>query len=115
MKNLQVFLVAVALGISSFAGAMNEPEHLPDEKATRAAFNKEIQGLLKDIKVDITDDILANLVVSFNDNHELVVLFVDIKNHKVGRAIKERLHHKKIENVLNDLDEKYKLPVRIKV
>ncbi len=114
MKKLQVFLVAIALGLSSYAGAMNETETLPDEKAVRMAFNEEIQGLLKNIRIEIDEDVTANLVVTFNEKNELVVLFVDIKDHNVGRAIKDCLHQKKIQNVLNDLDMKYQLPVRIR-
>ncbi|TDN82768.1 hypothetical protein DET49_12332 [Salegentibacter sp. 24] len=109
MKNLKLALFALAINLVGLLHAA--PGNSPD---TRAAFNEEIQHLLKNMAISIEEDVVANLVVSFNQENEIQVLYVGTENTKAGKLIKKHLNHKKISTVLDPSIKKYKLPIRLK-
>ena len=77
MKTLKLVLFALAFSAGSLVHATpgNSPE-------TSDSFNKEIQNLLKNIELDIEEEVVANLVVSFNEKNEMQVLYVGILGSK---------------------------------
>ncbi|PKD20203.1 hypothetical protein APR41_14570 [Salegentibacter salinarum] len=104
---LVVFALAISAGSLLHAAPGNSPE-------TSASFKKEIHDLLKNIELDIEEEVVANLVVSFNENNEMQVLYVGTTHTPAGKLIKQHLNHKKIKTVLDPSIKKYKLPIRLK-
>jgi hypothetical protein len=109
MKTLKLVLFAIAISAGSLLHAA--PENSPE---TKDAFNEEIQHLLKKIDIKIEEDVVAYVLLSFNEENEMQVLYVGTKNTEAGKLIKKRLNNKKIKTVLDPSIEKYKLPIRIK-
>ncbi|SFF72207.1 hypothetical protein SAMN04488033_106101 [Salegentibacter agarivorans] len=109
MKTLKLVLFALAFSAGSLVHATpgNSPE-------TSDSFKKEIQNLLKNIELDIEEEVVANLVVSFNEKNEMQVLYVGTEHIPAGKLIKKHLNHKKIKTVLDPSIKKYKLPIRLK-
>ncbi|PRX49625.1 hypothetical protein [Salegentibacter salegens] len=109
MKTLKLVLCALALSAGSLLHAApgNSPE-ISD------SFKKEIQDLLKNIEIEIEEEVVANLVVSFNEDNEMQVLYVGTEHTLAGKLIKKHLNNKKIKTVLDSSVKKYKLPIRLK-
>ena len=109
MKTLKLVLFALTISAGSLLHAA--PENSP---ATEDAFKKEIQQLLKNMEIKVEEDVVANLVISFNEANEMQVLYVGIEHTKAGKLIKKHLNQKKIKTILDPSIKKYKLPIRLK-
>ncbi|MBZ9730321.1 hypothetical protein LB467_11550 [Salegentibacter sp. JZCK2] len=109
MKTLKLVLFALAISAGSLLHAA--PENSPE---TTNAFNKEIQQLLKNMDIEIEEDVVANILIRFNEENEMQVLYVGTVNAKAGKLIKKHLNHKRIKTILDPSIEKYKLPIRLK-
>lgn len=109
MKTLKLVLFALVITAGSLLHAA--PENSPE---TTDAFKTEIQELLKNMEIKIEEDVVANLVISFNENNEIKVLYVGTEHTEAGKMIKKHLNNKKIKTVLDPSIKKYKLPVRLK-
>lgn len=109
MKTLKSVLIALAISTGSllYAAPGNSAE-------TAEAFQKEIQQLLKNMEIQVSEDVVANLVISFNEENEIQVLYVGTRHTEAGKLIKKCLNQKKIKTILDPSIEKYKLPIRIK-
>jgi len=109
MKTLKLVLFALALNAGTLL-------HAAPKKSTETsvAFNKEIQQLLKNIDIEVKEDVTAYLIVRFNCKNEMEVLYVGSKNVEAGEKIKKCLNNKQIKTVLDSSEESYKLPIRLK-
>ncbi len=109
MKTLKFVLCALAISAGTLL-------HAAPEKSTETsvAFNKEIQQLLKNIDLKVSEDVEAYLIVRFNCKNEMEVLYVGSKNAEAREKIKKCLNNKEIKTVLDPSVENYKLPIRFK-
>lgn len=105
MKKLQLFLLALLVSAGSILNAKNSPEE---------SFTAEVYELLENLPIEIEEELRVNLVITFNDQNEIVVLSVDNDDPYLKSIIKERLNYKKVNSVLDTSIHEYKLPVRIK-
>lgn len=105
MKKLQLFFLAVLITSGSFLNAKTTPVE---------PFTAEVYELLEDLPIEIEEEMVVNLVITFNDQNEIVVLSVDSEDPYLESIIKKRLNYKKMHSLLDPSIHEYKLPVRIK-
>lgn len=105
MKKLQLFLWVFLISAGSILNAMTPPED---------PFSVEVYRLLENLPIEIEEDMMVNLVITFNDQNEIVVLSVDSDDPYLKSIIKKRLNYKKVHSVLDPSIYEFKLPVRIK-
>lgn len=105
MKKLQLFLLALLVSAGSILNAKNPPEE---------SFTTEVYELLENLPIEIEEELMVNLVITFNDQNEIVVLSVDGNDPYLKSIIKKRLNYKKVNSVLDASIHEYRLPVRIK-
>ncbi len=109
MKNLQLFLLVLAI---SFGSAVKAAE-LPVDPAS--AFKYEVEKLLEDLPIELEEEEkVVNLTITFNKNNEIVVLSVECDDPYVKSVIKKRLNYKKVNTKLDKSIREYKLPIRLK-
>lgn len=106
MKKLQLFLLAMAISAGSVLNATTPPVEEP--------FTAEVYELLEDLPIEIEEDLMVNLVITFNDQNKIIVLSVDCEDPYVKSIFQKRLNYKKVNSVLDPSIQEYKLPVRIK-
>ncbi|NQY06015.1 MAG: hypothetical protein HRT68_07460, partial [Flavobacteriaceae bacterium] len=74
MKKISLLLLAFTVTVSSFAFTNFEPKFPTNETKT---ITQEIGKLLQKPSFKIDEDIKANVVITLNQNNEMVVLSVD--------------------------------------
>ncbi|WP_157893325.1 hypothetical protein [Salegentibacter sediminis] len=109
MKNLQLFLLVLAIGF----GTAVKAAYLPIDPTS--AFKYEVEKLLEDLPIELEEaEKTVNLSITFNDDNEIVVLSVECDDPYVESVIKKRLNYKKVETQLDKSIRVYKLPIRLK-
>lgn len=107
MKDLRVFILALAVGLFSLTPVQAFSSN-PD------LFKEEINKLLQGMEIEIEEDIVAHVFITFNKKNEIVVLSVETESDFIGELIKSRLNYKKLNSVLDTSVKEYKLPIRLK-
>ncbi|HSP11718.1 MAG TPA: hypothetical protein VLO29_04255 [Salegentibacter sp.] len=108
MKNLQLFLLVLAIG---FGSALKAAE-LPVDPTS--AFKYEVEKLLEDLPIELEEEEkVVNLTITFNKDNEIVVLSVECDDPYVTSVIKKRLNYKKVNTQLDKSIREYKLPIRL--
>ena len=108
MKNLQLFLLVLAIGFGSAMKAASLPVD------PTSAFKYEVEKLLEDLPIELEEgEKIVNLLITFNKDNEIVVLSVECDDPYVRSVIKKRLNYKKVETKLDNSVREYKLPIRL--
>ncbi|MDT0686148.1 hypothetical protein [Autumnicola psychrophila] len=79
-----------------------------------SAVKNEIEKLLKDHDLKLEEDVVTNVLLTLNDDKELVVLLIECENKDVRAYIKSRLNYRKIKSSMESKFENFVMPVRIK-
>ena len=107
MKNFRVVILAFVMGVVALTPTRAFSSN-PD------SFKEEINKLLQGMEIEIEEDIVADVFITFNKNNEIVVLSVETESDFIGELIKSRLNYKKLNSVLDTSVKEYKLPIRLK-
>ncbi|MDR9457286.1 MAG: hypothetical protein RI572_07725 [Salegentibacter sp.] len=108
MKNLQLFLLVLAIG---FGTAVKAAE-LPIDPSS--SFKYEVEKLLEDLPIELEEEEkIVNLTITFNQDNEIVVLSVECNDPYIKSVIKKRLNYKKVNTQLDKSIREYKLPIRL--
>ncbi|NNC69284.1 MAG: hypothetical protein HKN90_00515 [Flavobacteriaceae bacterium] len=108
MKRLKLITAIVALMISSLSFANVNEE--PTDKELR----KKIIQILGNSTDKVADGtITAQILFTFNDKSEIVVLSVDTDNQRVEWLVKSKLNYKKIKLDALNVGKLYKMPLKI--
>lgn len=109
MKTLKILALVLAITFSSaMSASTNSIEKTEPETVTST-----ISKLLKKPNVNFSKDMSAMVVLTVNQDNEIVVLSVDTENKVFEGFIKNRLNYKKIsKEAIGDL-KKFKIPVTI--
>lgn len=105
MKTLQLFLLVMLFVSAGTVSASTTP---------KKSFTQEVYSLLENLPLELEDETLVTVVITFNKNNEIVVLSDDARDYRVSNIIKKRLNYKKVNSVLDDSITEYKLPIRFK-
>lgn len=111
MNTLKIKTVVVAflLGFSNLVAASNE---LPlDKKEVMTTITKDVQKLLKNSELNLTNTEKATVKIMINSRNEIVVLSVDTNSALVDTFVKSRLNYKKIST--KTASEVFILPIKI--
>ncbi|KZS40274.1 hypothetical protein AWE51_04785 [Aquimarina aggregata] len=107
MKKLNVLFLAIIIAVSSVAHANTNPS------TTENVLTQEIKGLLKKPNFKITNELIADVILTINDENEIVVLSVDSESEVLENYIKGRLNYKKVHTSFSSDKVTFKLPVRL--
>ena len=113
MKTIKSLVLVAIMAVTTLVTASN-PTANEKSKIENQKIAKEIQDLLKDPRIEISEEIATHAMVALTDNGELVVLSVDSDNREVQTYIKNRLNYKKIGCNYKGTDDLFKVPVRIR-
>lgn len=102
-----VFLSAVFLVTTSLSAT--EPE--PASEASKQLFSQISQ--LLDKKITVEEDLTATVMITINEDSEIVVISVDTGDEKLEQALKARLNYEKVDLAPHHAGKLYKVPVRI--
>jgi len=108
MRTIKTLLLAVTLTVSSLFSA-----NATDSNTEPAFINDEVGKLLKNPKFELEKEVQAYVRLAFNEDNEMVVLFVESDNKMINYYIKSRLNYKKLSETVIDKNKVYILPVRI--
>jgi len=108
MRTFKTLLLGSALVFSSVF-YVNATE-LPTEPTSIAI---EVGKLLKNPQFSIDQEQQVSVRITFNQDNEMVVLFVDSNNEMIKSYIKNRLNYKKLSEDILVQDKTYIVPVRI--
>jgi len=112
MRTFKTLVLAAVIAISCTLSAY-ATETTEVEKAEGTEITKEIGKLLSNTHFEIDQDIKALVRIVFNQDNQMVVLYVDSNNEMVKSYIKSRLNYKTLDNNITDKDIAYLVPVRI--
>ena len=108
MKTIKMFLLAVAITVSSVVSATTE-----SIEKDPTSLHEKITKLLEYPSLNFEHDINANVTFMFNKNSEIVVLAVDCDCKQTSNYIKNRLNYKKLDVSVEDLNKTFVVPVKI--
>ena len=110
MKTLKICLAIALFSISSLTFANTDnPLNIKKDLHT------ELAKLIGDnVPFQITEDILAEIDFTVNQNNEIVVIAVSSKNKNFDKYIKYKLNYKKVNVKGVKKGTFYQLPVKIK-
>jgi len=108
MRTIKTLLLAVTLTVSSLFSA-----NATDSSTEPAFINAEIGKLLKSPQFELETEVKAYVRLAFNENNEMVVLFVESDDKMINNYIKSRLNYKKLSETVIDKNKVYMVPVRI--
>lgn len=109
MKTLKMLALIVAITFSSAISASTNSIDNADPKS----MTETISELLKNPRIQFDTDVNAMVIVTVNQNNELVVLSVDTQNEVLGSFIKKRLNYKEVPKALVGPQRTFKIPVKI--
>ena len=108
MRTIKTLLLAVTLAVSSVFSA-----NATDSSTEPAFITTEVGKLLKSPQFEIEKEVQVYVRLAFNENNEMVVLFVESDNKMINNYIKSRLNYKKLSQTVINRDKDYIVPVRI--
>lgn len=103
-----VFLSAVFLATTSLSAANPEPASEASKKIT-----SHIEKLLKDNSFDVEEDLTAMVMITINENSEIVVISVETGDEDLEQVLKSRLNYEKVELGSQYSGKLYRVPVRV--
>jgi hypothetical protein len=110
MKTIKMFLMALAITVSSVVSATTE-----SIEKDPTSLKEKITKLLKNPSFIVEEDVQANVTLMFNKNCELVVLAVDSESELAESFIKNRLNYKKLDVDVQSLNKTFVVPVKIEM
>ena len=115
MKNLSVWLFAMAFTIVSSVSAYNSTSVVELPSTIAQLVTKEIGKTLANHPIELgnRDEIIANVTFTVNKENEIVVLSVDSNCKDTCQYIKQRLNYHKLPVTGLERDRKYKGTVKL--
>jgi hypothetical protein len=112
-KALNVLILAVALTFSGMLSASTEPAKKIAEHSDSSVC-KKVSNLLKNPSFEVENDLSATVLITVNQENELVVLSVDSDHETFESYIKSRLNYEKLDASFIGKGRTFKVPVRLK-
>lgn len=103
-----VFLSAVFLVTTSLSATEPEPVSETSQK-----LSSQIAELLKDHTLETDRDLTATVMITINENSEIVVISVETSDDVLEGVLKAQLNYEKVDLAPQNAGKLYKVPVRI--
>ncbi|MCE2612706.1 hypothetical protein LVD13_06960 [Flavobacteriaceae bacterium D16] len=103
-----VFLSAVFLVSTSLSAT--EPE--PVSEVSKELSSK-ITKLLENQTISVKEDLTAMVMITINEENEIVVISVETGDANLEQVIKSRLNYEKVDLAPQHAGKLYKVPVRV--
>ncbi|NAS11255.1 hypothetical protein [Poritiphilus flavus] len=110
MRKLSVVMVAAML-LTAGSIFASDPEKPKSEKG----LSYQVWKLLKDNRIEVAEDedLQAEILITINEDNEIVVIKVDSEDQKLDRFVKARLNYKKVDFTPLEKGKRYIIPLRI--
>ena len=103
-----VFLSAVFLVTTSLSATETEP--VSDVSKN---LSSQITQLLEDHTIEVNKDLTATVMITINEDSEIVVISVDTEDETLEKVLKAKLNYEKVELAPQYSGKLFKVPVRI--
>ena len=103
-----VFLSAVFLVTTSLSATETEP--VSDVSKN---LSSQITQLLEDHTLEVNKDLTAMVMITINEDSEIVVISVDTEDETLEKVLKAKLNYEKVELAPQYSGKLFKVPVRI--
>jgi len=103
-----VFLSAVFLVTTSLSATEPEPVSEVSKK-----LSSQITKLLEDNRISVKEDLTAMVMITINEDNEIVVISVETADENLEQVIKTRLNYEKVDLAPQYAGKLYKVPVRV--
>jgi hypothetical protein len=103
-----VFLSAVFLATSSLSAASPEPVSEASKK-----ISTHIAKLLKNNSLTAKEDLTAMVMITINEDSEIVVISVETGDKNLEQVLKSRLNYEKVDLDPQFSGKLYRVPVRV--
>ncbi|MDX1315099.1 MAG: hypothetical protein R3356_06325 [Eudoraea sp.] len=103
-----VFLSAVFLATTSLSAANPEPVSEASKK-----ISTHIAKLLKKNNFDVEEDLTAMVMITINEDSEIVVISVETGDEDLEQVLKSRLNYEKVDLDPQYSGKLYRVPVRV--
>ena len=108
MNKFKLLAIVLMMGVTSlFASSNIDPDVSKDD------IRKQIIELVDNTTTVFENEIIVNVIFTFNTEGEIIVLDVDSINEDVLSFIRKNLNHKKLQNP-GRVNREYTLPISIK-
>jgi len=108
MKNLKLIALSFALLVGSFSFASSTSIDTKEE------LRKQIITILNKADIELTtDELIAEVSFTLNENSELVIISVSSDHQILDSYIKNHLNYKKVNVDALNVGKIYKMPLRI--
>ena len=103
-----VFLSAVFLVTTSLSATESEPVSEVSKE-----LSSQITKLLEDHRISAKEDLTAMVMITINEDNEIVVISVETADENLERVIKSHLNYEKVDLAPLQAGKLYKVPVRV--
>ncbi len=103
-----VFLSAVFLVTTSLSATETEP--VSDVSKN---LSSQITQLLEDHTLEVSKDLTAMVMITINEDSEIVVISVDTEDETLEKVLKAKLNYEKVDLEPQYSGKLFKVPVRI--
>ena len=103
-----VFLSAVFLVTTSLSATETEP--VSDVSKN---LSSQITQLLEDHTLEVNKDLTAMVMITINEDSEIVVISVDTEDETLEKVLKAKLNYEKVDLAPQYSGKLFKVPVRI--
>lgn len=111
MKTLKMLALVVVFAFSGVLAASTEPVKKTGDEPTTVT--SAVSELLKNPQLELNYDEKATVMLTINEDNEIVVLSVDSENVDVKSFIKSRLNYKKLDVNFSSKLKAFNVPVKI--
>ena len=103
-----VFLSAVFLVTTSLSATSPEPVSEASKK-----LSTHISKLLKNNNITVEDDLTAMVMITINEDSEIVVISVETEDKNLEQVLKSRLNYEKVDLEPHNSGKLFRVPVRV--
>lgn len=109
MKTIKRLVLVAAVAFSTVLTASTPKENDAENKR----LTTEIQEFLSNHQFDISKEVKAEVLITLNKNHEIVVLSADNCDETIQNFIKSKLNYKKLSSEYRGSDKTFIVPVTL--
>ena len=109
MKTIKNLVLVAVFAFSTVLSASNPTT----SKSENSRLSYEIQKFLTNHDFDFKNEVTAEVMITLNKDHEIVVLSVDHDNPRIENYIKSKLNYKKLSSEYLGKDKKFIVPVKL--
>ena len=103
-----VFLSAVFLATTSLSAANPEPVSEVSKQ-----LSSKIAKLLEDHTLEVDEDLTATVMITINEESEIVVISVETGDESLEKVLKAKLNYEKVDLAPQYSGKLFKVPVRV--